>query len=51
MLGFGVEEGKPVCAPVIPERLGRVFLHGVHAFGSHYDVSGQGTTGEVAETT
>jgi glycogen debranching enzyme len=51
MLGIGVEDGHPVCAPVVPERLGLIFLHGIHAFGSHYDVSGQGTTGEVVETT
>jgi hypothetical protein len=51
MLGIGVEDGNLVCDPAVPERLGRIFLHGMHAFGSHYDVSGQGTTGEVAETT
>jgi glycogen debranching enzyme len=51
MLGIGVEGGNLVCDPVVPERLGRIFLHGMHAFGSHYDVSGHGLTGEVGETT
>jgi glycogen debranching enzyme len=51
MLGIGVKDGTLVCEPVVPERLGHIVLHGMHAFGSHYDVSGHGMTGEVAETT
>jgi len=47
MLGIGADDGELVCDPLVPERLGRVFLHGVHAFGSHYDVAAEGTSGEV----
>jgi glycogen debranching enzyme len=50
MLGLDVEDGKLVCDPLVPERLGRVILHGMHAFGSHYDVAAEGTSGEVTLT-
>ena len=51
MLGIDVQGGKVVSEAVVPEHLGNIFLHGIHAFGSHYDVNGHGTTGEVGETT
>ncbi|HLW17813.1 MAG TPA: glycogen debranching N-terminal domain-containing protein [Actinomycetota bacterium] len=47
LLGIGVSDDRLVCDPHIPERLGRIFLHGVHAFGSHYDVTGEATSGKV----
>ena len=50
MLGIDVLDGKVVSDAVVPEHLGNIFLHGIHALGSHYDVNGHGTTGEVAET-
>jgi len=50
LLGMNAQDGKLVCDPQVPEQLGRVFLHGVHAFGSHYDVIGEGTSGKVGPT-
>jgi len=50
LLGIGVSDGELVCDPHIPERFGRTLLHGVHAFGSHYNVTGEGTSGKVGPT-
>ena len=50
MLGMDAEDGKVVADPHVPDRLGSILLHGMHAFGSHYDVGGTGTSGEVGET-
>ena len=50
MLGINVDNGELVCDPRVPEHLGRIFLHGVHAFGSHYDLTGEGTSGKVGST-
>ncbi|MGZ4142049.1 MAG: amylo-alpha-1,6-glucosidase [Actinomycetota bacterium] len=51
MLGLDAREGELVCDPMVPEQLGQIALHGVHAFGSHFDVTGSGNTGEVSPTT
>ncbi|HJT38125.1 MAG TPA: glycogen debranching N-terminal domain-containing protein [Actinomycetota bacterium] len=48
LLGIEAADGALTCNPEIPDRFGRIALHGVHAFGSHYDVSGESTKGEVA---
>jgi glycogen debranching enzyme len=50
MLGFDAVDGKIVCDPSVPGMFGRVGLHGIHAFGEHFDVSGEGTKGEVSAT-
>jgi len=50
MLGIGVVDGKLVCDPLVHERFGHIVLHGLHAFGSHYDVIWDGMSGEVSET-
>ena len=47
LLGIGVSDGALVSDPHIPEHFGSIVLHGVHAFGSHYDVTGEGTSGQV----
>jgi glycogen debranching enzyme len=50
MLGLDVRGGEVVCDPHLPERLGRVRLHGIHALGTHLDVEGTGTEGRVSPT-
>ena len=50
MLGFDAVDGKVVCNPSVPEMFGRVGIHGLHAFGEHFDVAGEGTKGEVSTT-
>src|SRR5206468_1687213 len=47
MLGIGVRDGALVVDPHIPEELGRISLHGVHAFGKRWDVEAVGTNGYV----
>jgi len=34
----------------MPEEVGRLLLHGLHALGGHDDVEGNGTKGEVRVT-
>ncbi len=50
MLGLDVVGGNVVCDPAVPEGLGPVFLHGLHALGGHFDVRAEGATGEVSVT-
>ncbi len=50
LLGLHVQDGELSCDPHLPSRVGRMVLHGVHAFGSHYDVTAEGTTGTARVT-
>ncbi|HEX9122813.1 MAG TPA: glycogen debranching N-terminal domain-containing protein [Actinomycetota bacterium] len=50
MLGVDARDGRVTCDPNLPRELGRVFLHGIHAFGGHIDVEGEGSTGRVSPT-
>ncbi len=50
MLGMEVQDGELRVDPCVPEELGRVFVHGIHAFGTHWDVEAQGRTGRVGRT-
>lgn len=50
MLGIDAEGGEITCDPHVPDDVGRVFLHGIHAFGTHYDVEATGTEGRVSPT-
>ncbi|MFB3738729.1 MAG: glycogen debranching N-terminal domain-containing protein [Candidatus Velamenicoccus archaeovorus] len=50
LLGVDVRDGEVVCDPHVPEQLGRVRLHGIHALGGHVDVEGTGTRGKVSPT-
>ncbi|MBI2238238.1 MAG: amylo-alpha-1,6-glucosidase [Actinobacteria bacterium] len=50
MLGIDARDGKLTCAPHVPDEVGRLFLHGMHAFGGHFDVEATGTSGEVSVT-
>ena len=51
MLGIEVGSGKVTIDPHVPKEVGRVFVHGMHAFESHWDVDATGDEGEVRPTT
>jgi glycogen debranching enzyme len=50
MLGIEADDGKLTCRPAVPKEVGRLILHGIHAFGTHYDVAAEGSDGEVTLT-
>jgi glycogen debranching enzyme len=50
MLGLDARDGHVRVDPAVPEELGEVFVHGMHAFGSHFDVHASGTHGAVEPT-
>ena len=50
MLGLDVRDGTVTIDPHVPESIGRVRIHGMHAFGTHWDVEASGTNGVVSLT-
>ena len=50
MLGLDARDGKVTIDPRVPESIGRVFIHGMHAFDTHWDVEATGTNGDVRLT-
>jgi glycogen debranching enzyme len=50
MLGLSVKDGEVAIDPRVPEEIGRVYVHGTHAFGTHWDVEAVGTNGHVRLT-
>ncbi|MBI3648092.1 MAG: amylo-alpha-1,6-glucosidase [Actinobacteria bacterium] len=50
MLGLTAKDGEVAIDPRVPERIGRVLVHGMHAFGTHWDVEATGTDGRVFPT-
>ena len=50
MLGIDVRDGRVVCDPLLPKEVGHLRLHGVHALGGHFDVEGEGASGETSVT-
>ncbi len=50
MLGLRARDGSVEIDPAIPEEIGKVFIHGMHAFGTHFDVRAEGTSGTVERT-
>ncbi|MEX0753548.1 MAG: amylo-alpha-1,6-glucosidase [Actinomycetota bacterium] len=50
MLGLGARDGALTVDPHVPDEIGRVFVHGMHAFGTHWDVEAIGTNGHVRLT-
>jgi glycogen debranching enzyme len=50
MLGLNAKAGEITADPNIPENIGRIFVHGMHAFGTHWDVEGVGTSSHVRLT-
>jgi glycogen debranching enzyme len=50
MLGLDVHDHEVVLDPAVPKEIGRVRVHGMHAFGGHWDVEATGSSGEVSPT-
>ncbi len=50
MLGLRAQDGEVTIDPQVPTELGRVFVHGLHAFGTHWDVEAVGRNGHVRLT-
>ena len=50
MLGMEIRDGEVRVDPHVPEELGRVFVHGIHAFGTHWDIDATGRNGDVRPT-
>jgi glycogen debranching enzyme len=47
MLGLDARAGQITLDPNVPEELGRVYIHGLRAFGTRWDIEAIGTTGNV----
>jgi glycogen debranching enzyme len=50
MLGLDASAGEVRVDPKVPEEIGRIFVHGMHAFGTHWDLEAVGTNGYVRLT-
>ncbi|HEY1332427.1 MAG TPA: glycogen debranching N-terminal domain-containing protein [Actinomycetota bacterium] len=50
MLGLESRNGEVRIDPHVPTEIGRVYVHGMHAFGTHWDVEAVGTNGHVRLT-
>jgi glycogen debranching enzyme len=50
MLGLEGHDGRVEIDPAIPDELGEVFVHGMHAFGTHFDVRAKGRGGTIEPT-
>jgi glycogen debranching enzyme len=50
MLGLRAKNGEVTIDPQVPEEMGRVFVHGMHAFGTHWDLEATGAKGSVRPT-
>jgi glycogen debranching enzyme len=50
MLGLDVRDGEVRIDPRVPEKIGRIYVHGMHAFGTQWDVEAIGTNGHVRLT-
>jgi glycogen debranching enzyme len=50
MLGMDAHDREVTIDPRVPERIGRIRIHGMHAFGTHWDVEASGTNGHVRLT-
>jgi hypothetical protein len=46
----GSRDGEIRIDPLVPEELGRVFVHGIHAFGTHWDIDATGRNGNVRQS-
>lgn len=50
MLGLDARDHEVRIDPRLPERVGRIRIHGLHAFGTHWDVEAHGANGHVRLT-
>src|SRR5436309_15446403 len=51
MLGVHGVDGELVADPWLPGDVGEIYHHGVHAFGTHYDIRARGQEGRAEPTT
>jgi glycogen debranching enzyme len=47
MLGLDARGGQIVLDPNVPDEIGRIYIHGLRAFGTRWDVEATGTKGNV----
>jgi glycogen debranching enzyme len=47
LLGLGARDGEISLDPCVPEEVGRLFIHRLHAFGTYWDVEAKGARGQV----
>jgi glycogen debranching enzyme len=47
MLGLEARNGSLSVDPMLPEEIGRVAIHGIHAFGERWTIEAEGTSGRV----
>jgi glycogen debranching enzyme len=50
MLGLDAERGEVTIDPRVPEEIGRIFVNGIHAFDTHWDIEAIGSNGHVRLT-
>jgi glycogen debranching enzyme len=50
MLGLDAVDGRVEADPHVPEEIGRIDVHGLHAFGTHWDVEANGANAHVRLT-
>jgi hypothetical protein len=47
MLGLDARDGEISLDPYVPEEIGRLFIHRLHAFGTYWDVEATGANAQV----
>ena len=47
MLGLEARDGQVTLDPALPDEIGRVAIHGLQAFGTHWDIEAIGRNGHV----
>lgn len=50
MLGMEAQDRTLTIDPHVPQEIGRIRIHGMHAFGAHWDVEAVGVNGRVGLT-
>jgi glycogen debranching enzyme len=50
MLGLDAADGHVQADARVPEEIGRIYVHGLHAFGTHWDVEANGDNAHVRLT-
>jgi glycogen debranching enzyme len=50
MLGIDARDGSVTVDAAVPEDIGRLEIHGLHAFGERFRVSAEGSRGEVTKS-
>jgi hypothetical protein len=50
MLGLQGDGGELAIDPHVPDEVGEIYYHGLHALGTHYDVRAAGREGTIEVT-